>query len=285
MLITAAILLALDFVVNKIYQKLEGTSPQAGLAFNSLLGLFTAVVFFIINGFKIEVSGYSFVMAASVSCFVMGYNMIGFRLLKSGTMAMYTLFLMTGGMIIPYILGFLFLNEPCSIARTIGLTLILAGIILSNFSNQKINFKQIAMCIAVFVLNGFVSIISKLHQIESDFDTINAAEFVILSGIFKFILAGILYMSVKKTEKIKSANYSRLAILFTIAASAVAGGISYLLQLWGAASLPATVLYPFVTGGSIVFSALAGMAFFKEKLSKKQIGGIMFCFLGTIMFL
>ena len=52
--------------------------------------------------------------------------------------------------------------------------LILAGIILSNFSNQKINFKQIAMCIAVFVLNGFVSIISKLHQIESDFETINA---------------------------------------------------------------------------------------------------------------
>lgn len=161
----------------------------------------------------------------------------------------------------------------------------MAGIILSDFSNQKINFKQIAMCIAVFVLNGFVSIISKLHQIESDFETINAAEFVILSGIFKFILAGILYMSVKKTEKIKSANYSCLAILFTIAASAVAGGISYLLQLWGAASLPATVLYPFVTGGSIVFSALAGMAFFKEKLSKKQIGGIMFCFLGTIMFL
>jgi multidrug transporter EmrE-like cation transporter len=58
-----------------------------------------------------------------------------------------------------------------------------------------------------------------------------------------------------------------------------------LLQLFGAASLPATVLYPFVTGGSIVLSSLAGIIFFKDKLSKNVIASIILCFLGTILFL
>ena len=103
-------------------------------------------------------------MAALVSCFVMGYNMIQTSKVRHYG-DVYAVFDDRRNDNTLYS-GFLFLNEPCSIARTIGLTLILAGIILSNFSNQKINFKQIAMCIAVFVLNGLVRIISKLHQIN-----------------------------------------------------------------------------------------------------------------------
>ena len=70
-----------------------------------------------------------------------------------------------------------------------------------------------------------------------------------------------------------------LAVLIT------AIGISYLLQLTGAAELPATVLYPMVTGGSIIFSALSGRVFFKEKLSVYQLVSIGLCFVGTLLFL
>lgn len=62
------------------------------------------------------------------------------------------------------------------------------------------------------------------------------------------------------------------------------GGASYFLQLYVAKSLPATVLYPFITGGSIVFSALIGAVLFKEKLSGKLITSVVLCFVGTIMF-
>ena len=58
-----------------------------------------------------------------------------------------------------------------------------------------------------------------------------------------------------------------------------------MLQLLGEKTLPATVLYPFITGGSIVFSSLAGVIFFKEKLSAKLIISVMLCFAGTVMFL
>ena len=285
MLTGSAMLLGADFALNKIYQKFYGTAPKAAFFFNSLLGLITAVIFFCINGFKLEFTVYSFVMAGLMGLFIMSYNVIGFRLLKSGTVAAYTLFLMTGGMVLPYIWGLLFLNESFSVLRTVGLIVILAGVVLSNFGGERVNMKQIAMCVAVFVFNGCVSIVSIMHQSQTTFNSVNAAEFIILGGIFRFLLAGTLFLVFKKKDSSESGDNSLKKAIIIIASSAATGGAAYMLQLLGAKTLPATVLYPFITGGSIVFSALAGVTLFKEKLSAKLIISVILCFAGTLMFL
>lgn len=41
-------------------------------------------------------------------------------------------------------------------------------------------------------------------------------------------------------------------------------GLSYMLRLIGAESLSASVLYPFITGGSIILTSFAGMAVLKK---------------------
>lgn len=285
MLTSAALLLAMDFAMNKIYQKLRGTSPKESLFFNSILGLATAIIFFAVNKFKLSFSPYSAFLAMLMSSLVMAYNIIGFRILKRGSMAIYSLFLMTGGMVLPYIWGLLFLNESFSTVRIIGLILIIGGVFISNFSGEKINLKQICMCLAVFVLNGLVSIISKMHQIETNYHCVSATEFIILGGTFRFFIAGFLFLIFKNRNEQRSEKNNFSKSLLVVILSAVIGGTSYFLQLYGAKSLPATVLYPFVTGGSVVFSVLIGALLFKEKLSRKLIIGVVLCFVGTIMFI
>ena len=285
MLTSAALLLAMDFTMNKIYQKLRGTSPKVSLFFNSVLGLATAIIFFAVNNFKLSFSPYSAFLAMLMSAFVMTYNIIGFRILKQRSVAIYSLFLMTGGMVLPYIWGLVLLNESFSAVRTIGLIVIIGGVFLSNFIGEKINLKQICMCLAVFVLNGLVCIISKMHQIEINYQCVSAIEFIILGGIFKFFIAGFLFLTLKNSEGQRSEKNNFSKSLIVIILSAVIGGTSYSLQLYGAKSLPATVLYPFITGGSIVFSTLIGSLLFKEKLSRKLIISVVLCFAGTIMFI
>ena len=73
-------------------------------------------------------------------------------------------------------------------------------------------------------------------------------------------------------------------ILIMLASSAV-DGASYLLQLVGASHLPASVLYPMITGGSVVLTVLAGWLFFKQKPSNRAIVGIVLCFVATLLFL
>lgn len=281
----AALLLGCDFALNKSYQRIYDATPKSAFLFNSLLGLATFIIYFVAKGFKPEFTLYSCCLAGLMSLLVMSYNVIGFKILKvSGSIAVYTPCLMTGGMILPYFWGCIFLNEPLSVLRILGLIVIVMGVIISNSDGRHTGIKQLVMCIAVFLLNGCVSIISKVHQIETVYPTVGTLDFVMLGGIFKFLIAGMLFLLCKNSVGDRKRVSMKNAVII-ITASAIVGGGSYALQLFGAKEVPATVLYPFITGGSIVFSALADIFVFKQRLSKKLIASILLCFAGTLMFL
>ena len=290
MLCASALLLALDFALNKLYQQKAGTSIRAGLGFNTLLGGICALIFFAVGGFSIKITWYSLAMSAGMATLIMLYNLIGFRIMKMGSMAIYTLFLMTGGMTLPYLWGLFFLDEPFSWLRTAGLCVLMGAVLLSNLPRrgEKLNAKLLLMCIGIFVLNGCVSIISKMHQIEASYPVVDTTCFVMLSGIAKFAISGTAYLIAKRAGNAKNESNdkrSMLPIAALILCSAIIGGVSYLFQLMGAKNLPATVLYPFITGGSMVFSSIVGIVAFREKPSKLLLFSIGACFVGTLMFL
>lgn len=289
MTLMAVILLAVDFAVNKLYQKKYGTGIEAGLKFNALLGLFTALIFYAVNGFKFTFSAYSLLMASIVSLSIMSYNILGFRVLKSCSMAFYTLFLMCGGMTLPYIWGVMFLNEEMSVFHILGLVLIIASIIIIA-NDRKIPSKYILiLCVIIFCLNGISSIVTKMHQIEKTYECVSETEFVMAAGFAKFIIAAFAYIIVKIKNKDKvceeKKNEKFTYGIFLIVMSTLFGGLSYMLQLNGAKNLPATILYPLITGGTIIFSSLTGIIFFKEKISKRLVLSIAICFVGTCMFI
>ena len=190
---------------------------------------------------------------------------------------------MSGGMLLPYFYGVLFLGEKLSPIRVAGIVIILIAVIFSNKSKYSIKATVLPLCVAVFVLNGFVSIVSKAHQINETLAPVSSTAFVMYSGIAKFLLSSAALLFCK--EKKRSVSFSSKGALLILSGSSLIGGVSYMLQLVGAKTLPATVLYPIVTGGSIVFSALSGKVFFKEKLTVYQRISIALCFIGTLLFL
>lgn len=74
-------------------------------------------------------------------------------------------------------------------------------------------------------------------------------------------------------------------VLLLALAGAVCNGTSYYLQLIGAAHIDASMLYPIVTGGSVVLSALAGILFFREIPPKWTRIGLAVTFTATLFFL
>ena len=143
------------------------------------------------------------------------------------------------------------------------------------------------MCVAVFFLNGLTSITSKLHQINDTFFCVNTTQFVILGGLFNFLISGILFLATKKenVDQLQDDKKTKLISVILTVASAIISGVSSILQLLGAAKLPATLLYPFITGGTIIFSSIAGVLIFKDKISKKLIISVILCLMGTLLFL
>lgn len=283
-LLTIAVLLtATNFCISKIYQKSEGTTNERALYFNALVGFFTAVVTYFVNGCKVDFTAYSFVMAAIYNTLIMAYTIVGFKIMESGSMALYMIFLMSGGMLVPYVWGLLFLDETFSWLRLIGVAIIVLGVALPNMAKEKIDKKQLFYCIAVFLLNGFTSVTSKVHQVEQNFAIVDTNSFVIMGSVFKFLFAGALWMVFKK-KKPPQTKRNHLMILIMLA-SAVVSSFGSKLHIGAATTVPATVLYPFTTGGIVVFTSLAGVLIFKDKLSRKLVGSIVLCFLGTLLFL
>ena len=283
----ATLLLAFDFSLSKKYQSLEGAAPISGLKFNAFIGLFTALIFFAISGFKFQFSAFSVILAFALALCGMLYSVLGFKILKNGNVAVYSIFLMSGGMLLPYIFGLAVWDEKINVFRIIGIIVMLTAVMLYDFKKIKTTKSQLLLCITVFVLNGMVSIISKYHQINLTYEAVDSAGFVMYSGLAKCILSSILLLFYKcDNTKIKQKFTFKKSLGFYITiSSALIGGVSYLLQLIGAKEIPATVLYPLVTGGNIIFSSIAGKVFFKEKFNKLQIISIILCFVGTFLFL
>ncbi len=284
-ILLSVLLLAGDFSLNKLYQRRAGVTLRAGLTFNFLIGGMTALLFFCVGGFTLRLSWFSLLTAAGLALLITVYVLLGFRIMKAGGMAVYTLFLMAGGMTVPYIWGLLFLGEPFTLWRTLGLVVIVAAVALTGGGKGALSPRLVAMCVAVFFLNGFVSVLSKLHQIDSTHHAVSAPEFVMLTGFFKCLFCGVALLFLRFREEKTASPVPRLPVSIITILSTAVGGSSYLLQLLGARELPASVLYPLVTGGSIVLSTLAGLAFFREKAGKRVWAGVALCVLGTCLFL
>ena len=305
--------LAVNFSLTKIYQNKTGTGLRLSVLFNIICGAFTAVAFFLINGFLngfgFPFTPFSFLMACIMTVLCGTYVILGFKIISMGNIAIYTLFLMLGGMTLPYFYGLFFLNEAQTqtsllfsgnnvlLFRIIGVVLMIVSVILSAGGENTAEKKKtsrlfILLCILVFCLNGGVSITSKIHQLEVNASrAVTAQGFVFLAAVIKTVIFSVIYLLMRLRDKRLPESERPAPIRLKpgavgiILASALVDGVSYLLQLIGASHLPASVLYPLVTGGSIILTSLCGRFFFKEKLSRRAVIGIALCFVSTFFFL
>ncbi|MBQ3636749.1 MAG: hypothetical protein II953_00165 [Clostridia bacterium] len=315
-ILAAVALLALQFSTNKAYGLRRGDGAKASLIFGTACGFASALITFVIaclseGGFQF--TPFSLLMGAVMASLSCAYTLIGFRILALGDMSVFMMFLMLGGMMLPYIFGVTVLGEfrgaePWRIAlRVFGLVLLTVSMVFPVFARKKAGRGSglfVALCAAVFVLNGVASIVSKTHQTAGfwPYPSVNAPSYAclgnLMNGVISAVCLAVVVLGQKRrsaeegepdpraAEKAKSllpATTGTIALI--IAANALCNGVSYTLQLVSASKLPASVLYPMVTGGSVVLSAVAGRIFFGEKPDRITLFGLILSFAATFFFL
>lgn len=283
---TAAVLLAVSFAGNKQYQAKNGAGMPSAFLYAALVSAFTLIPLLVMKRFHIEGTLFSWAMAAVYSVCVTVYQTLGFVIMKKSNVALYTLFIMTGGMILPYLWGLLFWNEPFSPCRTIGLVCIVAAVVLSSSGKMQLGFKQLLLCLSVFVLNGLVSVSAKYNQSAPAGVGASTFDFMMMTSLIRLVLSLLilLFLARKPEGRPVAALKARHTWVLTLGVTAVSMGSNWL-QLDSASHLPATVVYPFLTGGTIAFTAIAGWVFFRERISPRSWASIACCLVGTCLFL
>jgi len=296
------ITIAICICLYKIYQK-RVVSPdwsfriilEKCFGFSAILGFFCCSLFFIFNGCKIEINLFSFGIVAILAVIYFTANIFSIIILSRGSIAIYSLFNLLGALMLPFIAGVFFWNEQLTLLKIIGMVFLIISLFIPAFekNNSAKNTKIFyILCIGIFILTGFANILIKYHQ-TSPQAHIEAQSFQILCDTIICVVNTILYFIMRRIngkfplatlQKPGEKSFHLINVSILIIYALIGSG-SYIIQLWVAETLDATLLFPLITGGSIIFTVIFGWIFFKEKPGKFMVIGTVIACIATALFL
>ena len=310
MLIGASFLFGSQFMVTKAFEKNYGKTVRASLSFSLLYSLFAGVIFFIIklisSGTVFNLNPFSLCMAFGLSLVNILNSAIGIKTLALGDIAVYSLFLMLGGMIVPFFAGIVFLKESVSVCNLIGVAIMIIALCLPVFfgkknknageaqtdgdTKKKTSVFFYVLCVFLFILNGLSSTLSKFNSVREG--AALGAEFTFYTYGIQFVIslaAFALTTAFGKSDKTQNEE-KQPGILFRPvaigcgAAFGAVNGTAFLMSSVAAEHVVAVAQYPLITGATILFSSLLAFLFYREKPTALQLVQIVISLAATILF-
>ena len=283
---------SLQFIFTKLFAEQVEQTLETALSMLFFTGLLGAALFFAVNGFTVQVSTPSIWLAIAFAVVMIPYYTLSFKALTLGSVAVYSTFMMLGGMLLPFLYGVALLDEPLSWGKLVGCAFMCACILLQGFSQQKSDGKKnkanalfFLLCVCIFVVNGLTGVISKTHQMQPA--AVDEVSFTVLSCAFTSLVSLsllLIRLAIKRkgVSLVKSVFQPRSLGIVSLLGTAMHTG-NFLILL-AANKVPASVQFPLISGGTILLSALFALWFFKEKPPKKEWLCIVGAFLSTLFF-
>lgn len=275
LLVTAALLFALQFLFNQQFRKLHGDGMDSTVIFAGYSHAISFVIMLIINGFKLEITWFSLLIAFIYSFVVLGYNYSGLKSFATANLSVYSIFAMLGGMLLPFAYGVIFCEEEFTFAKAACVLLIGIATALS-FEKGGSKGNNLKYYIAVFILNGMVGVLSKVHQSNAEL-SVDSQSFMATINACTFLICAVYQLA--KNKKLYVVSLKELG---NVTAYAVCNGVGNLFCLIALMSLPASVQFPITTGGVMFFSTVISLIR-REKPSKRTIIAAAIAFVSTVL--
>lgn len=275
LVISAVILFSLQFLFNQRFEQSRGESLKSALEFSLYKSIVIVIIMLIISGFKIEITVFSIVMAVIYAFSGIAMTVFSMKAFAVANLSVYSVFSMLGGMLLPFILGVGFYNEELTLFKIICCALIVVSVLL-NIKKGKQDKKAIIYYMAVFILNGMAGVISKIHQ-SSEMPHADSSGFMFLTSVVTILICGIWMLIKYRTIPLIKGKE-----LLYASGYGVFNGIGNLFLLISLSNLPASVQYPLVTGGVMLFSTLIS-AVRKEKISPKEYIAAVVSFIASVL--
>ena len=259
------------------------------------------------------------IAVVSLSCVYMGI-----KVLAVGDMSIYSVFMMLGSIILPSFVDLVFYYAPEKLSwlKAVALLLMIIAIIfsVSSVDKNKLTLKAILYYIGIFVMNGMIGVFFTIHQNQPELTAavmrtadelvVNNDVFMTWYGISTVLLAGAIYgvcyfvkpikSKLSELDGVDSGNEGTAvvegkesamkALLITIGLAAIYGlcngvGDYFIAIATQPNALGASVTFPIINGGTIIFSTLSGILFFKEKLTVSTVISLVIVVISTVLFM
>lgn len=169
---------------------------------------------------------------------------------------------------VPTLYGFLFLKEPLTLRLGLGLLLLCISLFFINREGKKeektLTLRWGILAFVTFFGNGLCGTVQKAYQVTTG----GAAEGEFMIFAISIVVA-ILLVATLVTEKKETLSNLKQGVLWS-GLCGIGNACTNYLGMLLALTMPASVLYPLSSAGSIVLTAVVSILFYREKLSGMQ---------------
>lgn len=292
LIVIASICYAGEFSFVKIYE--SNTRQKTVTMFFMMFVRFLVGALFILclSGFQLDFSNFSIPLTVIMAVILILYNVLGIVILSMGTVAIYSMFMMLGGMFLPTLYGVIFLHESLGVWQIIAYCLLLFFTVLQavRFNKGEDDAKKgkllavySLLCVIAFIDNGSLGVVRTIA-----IDGMKVAEYSFAFAYFMLtaLVGGIgtlFYAKKDKENAVLLKDCVKLKPFIALLGLGVIANLGDILLLFVTGQAPASAIYPMVSGFTIACSAIASIFIFKEKLSKKELICVIGSFLSTFL--
>lgn len=266
-------------------KKYNGKYKDGGFIFVSLVSFFSMLFFLITDQgglrFPVEMIPYG-IIAGIFYCMA---SFLTYVALGIGSFVLTNLFL-SYSLLFSVGYGLFFLKEEATVFTYIGLLLLFVSIFLVRSGNAKerekgkgmISVKWVLCVILSVIGSGMLGVMQKLQQVRFEKSCDN--EFMIVTLGFSALTLLVIGLIMNGKDFFYILRHGSLYA----GAAGISNGATNLLTLIGNALIPISIAAPIRSGVKIVMSFLISVLIFHERLTRKQVAGVILGTASLILF-
>ncbi|MCQ2399996.1 MAG: EamA family transporter, partial [Clostridia bacterium] len=236
---------------------------------NIYIALVGLTVFAFGNGFTVDGDVLLFLtLALLYGLFTIGSQTFFMFAVDDGEVSVSSI-IYSSNFVIPTFFAVIFFGDVINVFKGVGIAVIIVAIILVSQPNgNKNTVRSLIFSVLAMLCSAGVGIIQKVFGRVYG----NGQSVVFLFFAFSFMLVVTLLMKAFTFKKERLKAQTRITEKFpmkVVLAAAVV--LANKLNLYLAAVLPATVFFPILNGGTVVFSAVLAVLIFKDKITVRKI--------------
>ncbi len=266
MLITAIFLTG----QNVVKQKYNNKCTKGTYLFSGMIAFWALVFFLVCNrdwdySLKLLLPSFAFAVVYAMA------TVFAVLAIKHGSLTVTTL-IISYSLLIPTFYGIIFLEEPVSVIFVVGIILLAVSLWLTNYKKteekQKVTVRWVIYVILAFVGNGMCSTVQKWEQLTYGVQGQNMFMIVALAmTVVIFVVC-----SAVSGEKKDLPEATKKGWYLAMICGIMNGAVNYLV-LYMNPRISASVMFPVLSGASLVMIFVYSLVFEREKFTPKQCVG------------
>ena len=250
--------------------KLGGTGDV--FAFNTLCAAVWCVLLFIANGFTLrftrEVILFGVIYGVTQTLFILFKTLA----MNSGPVSVTTL-IGNFSVVVSVACCFFLWREPVGVGDVCGLALLMCGIILTTYKRPEGEMKRIWKIAAPLFLICGAGVGLTFKAFGKAGASAYAGDMMLLAALIMLMSYSGIYLALPKKRAVAEVAGDGAFLLLALASGALSC-IYNRLNVYLSGALDGVIFFPSFNGGVVILSTLLGVFLLKEKLSHRQLSGI-----------